>query len=75
MKKYSLEFVGFDGWDRAVYKCKNTGRWFCDVDLKNPYDKNANIHTKSGGFDSEPDYPIKKENYDFAVNYLFGGLS
>jgi len=65
MKKYLLEFIGFDSWSRAVYKCKNTGLLFCDIDLKKPYDLNAYIHIKYGGFDGEPDYPINKNNYEF----------
>ena len=63
MKK--LKYIGVDGWDRCVYQDIETKKLYCDVDLLPPYDKNGYIHTKSGGFEGEPDYPIKKDSYEF----------
>ena len=60
-----LKYIGIDGWDRCVYQDIDTKKLYCDVNLLPPYDKNSNIHYKYKGFEGEPDYPIKKDSYQF----------
>ena len=66
--KYILEYIGEDSFDRPVYRDKKTKRLFCDTNLMPPYSEKADICTKSGGFDGEPDYPVDKKYYEFSKN-------
>lgn len=55
-KTITLTLIGWDSWDRPVYKSMN-GRLYVDVDPR--ADFAPSIHTKCDNeFDGEPDWPI-----------------
>lgn len=64
------KFVGVDEWSRYVFKCKETGRYYCFVNVladNQPLTqeriveilKNEKPHYKGLDFDGEPEFPIE----------------
>lgn len=55
-KKRTMQFIQKDNWDRPIYKCKETGNLWKDINLG----RNAPILYSCGNnIDGEPDMPIK----------------
>ncbi len=58
MKKLTLTFVGYDSWDRPVYKAG--GNLYVDTDPREGWP--PHICTKCNNeFDGEPDCPVNAE--------------
>lgn len=55
MSDLNLSFIGWDSWDRPVYKDEND-QLFKDIDPRK--DKPPNICTTES-FDAEPDFPVE----------------
>lgn len=55
MAKLKLKFLGIDFWSRPVYEDQD-GKLFKDVNCDN---EPMNLCTVYGGFDGEPDTPIR----------------
>jgi hypothetical protein len=70
MKKYQLKFTGYGGMSGPIYKDTKRNIYFEDTNSMPPYDELAHIHILSPSndpFDGEPNYLIKKEDYDFVT--------